>query len=227
MAEEDKLSKNLQEIRANIKHAAERSGRKQEEIELIAVSKNHPVALVEFFREKGVNFFGENRVQELLEKDGQLAGVNWHFIGHLQRNKVKQLLRVENCRMIHSLDSLRLAREIDQRAEQYNKIIPVLIEVNVAGDLNKFGLTPNDVFDFVQLLQQFKNIDLKGLMTIAPYVANPEKVRPFFKRLAILREQLWAKGYHYKELSMGMTNDYEVAIEEGSTMIRIGSGLFG
>ncbi len=222
----DKLSKNLEEIRARIKQAAERSGRKQEEIELIAVSKNHPVAMIEFFREKGVNFFGENRVQELLEKDGQLAGVNWHFIGHLQRNKVKQLLRLENCRMIHSLDSLRLAREINQRAEQYNKIIPVLIEVNVAGDLNKFGLAPNDVFDFVQLLQQFKNIELKGLMTIAPYVANPEKVRPFFQKLSLLREQLWAKGYHFKELSMGMTNDYEVAIEEGSTMIRIGSGLF-
>ena len=221
-----KLSRNLQEIRERIKNAAKRSGRKEDQIELIAVSKNRSVAMIEFFREKGVSFFGENRVQELLEKAEQLEGVNWHFIGHLQRNKVKQLLRLDNCRMIHSLDSLRLAREINARAEQYQRVIPVLIEVNVAADLNKFGLVPGDIFAFIKNIQQFDNIAIKGLMTIAPYVDDPEKVRPFFKRLAELRDQLISKGYRLKELSMGMSNDFEVAIEEGSTIVRIGSGLF-
>jgi len=143
------LKKRLEDIEKRITQAALKAGREPEEIELIAVSKNHPVSRINFFKEQGIRTFGENRVQELQDKYEKVSDINWHFIGHLQRNKVKYLLRMENCTLIHSLDSLRLAKEINKRARKNNRIMPVLIEVNIAEDENKFGFLPGEVEEFL------------------------------------------------------------------------------
>lgn len=221
------LKERLVNIRERIKAAAGRAGREASEIKLIAVSKNHSIDKILALKKLGINLFGESRVQELREKNERLTGITWHFIGHLQRNKVKYLMRMENCQLIHSLDSWRLAREINKWARKNKRVMPVLLEVNVSGDENKFGLKPEDTLAFVEETQSLKFVDLQGLMTIAPYVKDPEEVRPCFRQLVELREEIAAKGYQLKELSMGMTNDFEVAIEEGATMVRIGTGLFG
>jgi hypothetical protein len=221
------LEKRLEDIKKRITQAALKAGREPEEIELIAVSKNHPVSRINFFKEQGIRTFGESRVQELQDKYEKVSDINWHFIGHLQRNKVKYLVRMKNCTLIHSLDSLRLAREINKRARKNNRIMPVLIEVNIAEDENKFGFLPGEVEEFLREAKGLQNIDIQGLMTIVPYVDDPEEVRPYFQKMAALKDSLNNTGYQLKELSMGMTNDFEVAIEEGATMIRIGTGLFG
>jgi PLP dependent protein len=221
------LKERLDNIYQRIENAAKRSGRKAGEVKLIAVSKNQPVEKIRALNNMGVEVFGENRVQELLEKEEELDGINWHFIGHLQRNKVKYLIDMENCLLIHSLDSLRLAKEIDKRARQIGRIMPVLLEVNMAGDLNKYGFKPEEVFNFIETARRFKNIEIHGLMTIAPYIEDPEGVRPYFRQLNSLRLDIIRKGYQLDELSMGMTNDFEIAVEEGATMVRVGTGLFG
>ncbi|MFW6287767.1 MAG: YggS family pyridoxal phosphate-dependent enzyme [bacterium] len=225
---EKELIDRLNSIRERIEAASEKAGRSTDDISLIAVSKNQPLSKIDFFQKNGLEVFAESRVQELTEKYEEKSNLNWHFIGHLQRNKVKYLLRMDNCKLIHSLDSWRLAGEINKRAKKNNRVMPVLLEINVAGEENKYGITPEQVEDFLKDSVRLENIEIKGLMTIAPYVDDPEEVRPIFKSLAMIKQEMQNKGFeNIEELSMGMSNDFEIAIEEGSTMLRIGSALFG
>ncbi|HOA40743.1 MAG TPA: YggS family pyridoxal phosphate-dependent enzyme [Halanaerobiales bacterium] len=214
-------------IEERIKKAATKVKRDPGEIVLLAVSKNQPIEKIDFFYRKGLQYFGENRVQELREKYRQRPDIGWHFIGHLQRNKVKYLLRMDNCVLIHSLDSWSLAEEINRRAARHNRVMPVLLEVNVAGERNKQGIRVEEVEDFLAEARNLNNMEIRGLMTMAPYVETPEEVRPVFNKLAAIRKEMKEKGFNLRELSMGMSNDFEVAIEEGATIVRIGTSLFG
>ncbi len=223
----NELITRLNNVKKRIKIAAKNADRKEEDISLIAVSKNHQLSKIDFFQREGLQVYGESRVQELIDKYEQKPDLKWHFIGHLQRNKVKYLMRMKNCELIHSLDSWRLAKEINKRAHKEKRVMPVLLEVNVAGDDSKYGISPGEVYDFLHDAVQLNNIEIQGLMTIAPYVSEAEEVRHIFKHLAIIKEEMIQKGFNLKELSMGMSNDFEIAIEEGSTMVRIGSALFG
>ena len=227
--EVEDLKERLRNVRRRIRKAAKRSNRNDEEITLVAVSKTHPIKKIKFFYENGIKIFGESRAQNLREKDHKIKNndISWHFVGHLQTNKVKYLLRMKKCNMIESLDSFRLAKEINKRAEKNNRIMPLLVEVNVSRDQSKYGIMPENTVEFVKKVDKFSNIKIKGLMTLAPYVDNPEDTRPYFKKLAKLKEKVNSEGFNLKELSMGMSNDFEIAIEEGSTMVRIGTALFG
>lgn len=223
------LQDNLKDVESKICAACERSGRKREEVTLIAVSKTKPAEMVQTLYNEGVYDFGENKVQEILVKGPVLPNdIRWHMIGHLQRNKVKQV--IDKTCLIHSVDSLRLAEEIEKEADKHNLVIPILLEVNVAGEESKFGMTKEEALDLVVLLSQFRHIAVKGLMTIAPNVENPEENRPIFRDLKQLSVDIINKNIDnisMDVLSMGMTNDYEVAIEEGATMVRVGTGIFG
>ncbi len=225
------LTDNLKKVEKNIEEAALNSERKRDDITLLAVSKNHSLEDLKILRKAGVKLFGENRVQELQEKDEKLKseGIiqDWHFIGHLQRNKVKYLMRMENCRMIESIDSLRLAKEVNKRAGKNNRIISVLIEINASGDENKYGIKAEHSEEFLKKLLNLKHLNIKGLMTVLPYFDNPEKLRPYFKKMKKLFDSLSDNIIKLDELSMGMTNDYQIAIEEGATIVRVGTALFG
>ncbi|MFW5995715.1 MAG: YggS family pyridoxal phosphate-dependent enzyme [Halanaerobiaceae bacterium] len=223
------LEKRLKLVRKKINKAAGRIGRDSSEIKLVAVSKQQPMEKIRFFLEKGIKIFGESRAQELREKQKEFSDcdISWHFIGHLQRNKVKYLVRMANCTLIHSLDSLRLAREIDKRARKNGRVVPVLVQVNTARDENKYGIMPEDTIDFLSKIKDLEHISVRGLMTLVPYFDDPGEARPYFHCLADLRETGREMGFELAELSMGMTSDFEVAIEEGSTMVRIGRALFG
>ena len=223
------VSENLKIVEERIRKACERSGRKREEVTLIAVSKTKPVEMMEDALACGVNIFGENKVQEIVNKHDQLPdNVEWHMIGHLQTNKVKQL--PGRVKMIHSVDSLHLAEEIDKQFGKAGEIAHILIEVNMAGEESKFGLAPQDVESFLDEIAKFANIYVHGLMTIAPFVEDPEENRKIFTDLRKLLIDMRAKNndnIDMSELSMGMTGDYEVAIEEGATFVRVGTGIFG
>jgi len=224
------LKKRYNNVRENIKNAALNAGRDPGDIKLIPISKTHSTGKINYFYEnEGITTFGESRVQELRKKNNNLSDVNvsWHFVGHLQRNKVKYLLRMEKCKMIQSLDSWRLAREIDKRAKKNERVMPVLIEVNVSRDENKYGISPDNILEFVNKVVDLDNIQVEGLMTLAPYKKDPEETRPYFRELANLKSLIKKNGINLKELSMGMSNDYQIAIEEGATMLRIGSAIFG
>jgi len=228
---EENLIENLKEVEENLRMAAEKSGRKREDITMLAVSKNHSLEDLKVLRQAGVKIFGENRVQELQEKDEKLKseGIvqDWHFIGHLQRNKVKYLMRMENCIMIESIDSLRLAKEVNKRAAKNERVIPVLIEINAAGDENKYGIKVEKAEEFLKKVLNFDNLNIKGLMTVLPYLDDPEELRPYFKKMKKLFDDLSKNVTQLEELSMGMTNDYQIAVEEGSTIVRVGTALFG
>ena len=223
------IADNLRAVESKIAAACERANRKKEEVTLIAVSKTKPVSMLEEVYEEGIRNFGENKVQELTEKYGQLpTDIEWHLIGHLQRNKVKYI--VDKVKLIHSVDSLRLAETIEQEAAKKNVVVDILIEVNVAEEESKFGLKTEEVISLVEDIARFPHIRIKGLMTIAPYVENPEENRGIFACLHKLSVDIRKKNIDnvsVEILSMGMTNDYEVAIEEGATMVRVGTGIFG
>ncbi len=226
--EKDEIEDNYYSIQENIIEAAESSGRNPDEIKLVAISKGQSLNKINYVRELGVHAIGESRVQELRDKEEkQPEEIDWHFVGHLQRNKVKYLARMDNCHLIHSLDSLRLAKEIEKRAAKNKRDMSVLIQINVARDENKFGFMPEDLMPFLEKAEQFDNLSFEGLMTLVPHYDDSEKARYDFKKLADLRRQAEEKGFEMPELSMGMTNDYKVAIEEGATMIRLGRELFG
>lgn len=220
---------NYNEVQAKIRAACARAGRSSSEVTLIAVSKTKPVSMMEELISQGVTEFGENKPQELKEKHDILpAGLHFHMIGHLQRNKVKYV--VGRAFMIHSLDSLRLAEAVQEEAAKQGISMPVLVEVNVAGEESKFGLTMQETPEFVEKLAQFPNLCVKGLMTIAPFVENPEDNRVHFRNLYNLFIDIKARNHDNDNmciLSMGMTNDYEIAVEEGATMVRVGTGIFG
>ena len=205
------------------------SGRNPEDVTLIAVSKTKPVSDIEQIYAAGIREFGENKVQEMNDKQKVLPGdINWHMIGHLQRNKVKYI--VDNVAMIHSVDSVRLAEEISKEAVKKNVTVDILVEVNVAKEESKFGLYTEDVRQFVEQISKLPGINIKGLMTSAPFVDNPEDNRQYFKKLKDLSVDINAKNIdnvHMDFLSMGMTNDYVVAVEEGATHVRVGTAIFG
>lgn len=223
------LAENIQEVRKNIKEACERAGRVPEEVQLIAVSKTKPIEMLQEAYNTGVREFGENYVQELVDKIEVLPpDIHWHMIGHLQRNKVKYI--VGKVKLIHSVDSFRLAEEINKEALKKNVQADILIEVNVALEKNKFGFTLENAAEEIERMSDFSNVTIKGLMTSAPFVANPEENRKYFRQLKQLSVDINAKNIdnvHMDILSMGMTNDYIVAVEEGATMVRVGTAIFG
>jgi len=223
------LKDQLNFVEEEIVKACNRSNRNRNEVTLIAVSKTKPVETLQEAYNLGVRVFGENKVQELVDKYDTLPNdIHWHMIGHLQRNKVKYI--IDKVDYIHSLESVRLAEAIEKEAAKHNIIIRVLIEVNVAGEESKFGLTPEEVPAFVEEISKFPHLKVMGLMTIAPFVENPEENRPVFKALKKLSVDIAAKNIDnvsMNVLSMGMTNDYQIAIEEGATMVRVGTGIFG
>ena len=223
------LAKNYNAVKENIKKACEQAGRSQEEVTLLAVSKTKPVDMLMDVYHAGARDFGENKVQELVDKIPQLpSDIRWHLIGHLQRNKVKYI--VDKVAMIHSVDSLRLAETIEKEAAKKAVIVPILIEVNVAQEESKFGLKPEEVLPFIEQIADFSHIQINGLMTIAPYVDNAEENREIFRELKKLSVDIAAKNINnviMSVLSMGMTGDYMVAVQEGATMVRVGTGIFG
>jgi len=223
------IRENLAKIEANIQKACERSGRKREDITLIVVSKTQSIDTIKEAYDASIRVFGENRVQELNEKYTLLPDdIKWHMIGHLQTNKVKSVMgKVE---LIHSVDSLRLAEAIEKEAAKQDVVVDVLVEVNVAGEDSKFGFRFEEVVSFVKTIANMPHIRVCGLMTIAPFVDIPEENREVFRTLRKLLVDINDKNIDNVPmgvLSMGMTNDYEVAIEEGATMVRIGTAVFG
>ena len=223
------LKENLANVEKNIEQACKNAGRSRDEVTLIAVSKTKPVEMLQEIYDENIRDFGENKVQELCSKMEQLpSDIRWHMIGHLQRNKVKYI--VGKVELIHSVDTYRLAEEINIQAKKQNVIVPILVEVNIAHEESKFGISAEDAIFLVEEISKLENIRIKGLMTIAPYVENPEDNRLYFRKIKQLSVDITNKNIDnvfMEILSMGMTGDYMVAIEEGATMVRVGTGIFG
>lgn len=223
------VTENLKVVEEKIRQACERSMRDRDDVTLIAVSKTKPIDMIREAMDAGIVTFGENKVQELLEKQKILTEpLDWHMIGHLQRNKVRQI--VGRVKRIHSVDSLRLAEQIQNDCQKQGVTADILIEVNMAGEESKFGLKPEETEDIIRKISTYSNIRVQGLMTIAPFVENPEENRVYFRNLHKLLVDINSKNIdniNMSELSMGMTGDYEVAIEEGATYVRVGTGIFG
>lgn len=223
------LKDQLQEVEKRIQAACDRAGRKREEVTLIAVSKTKPVETLQEAYDLGVRIFGENKVQELTAKYEALPkDIHWHMIGHLQTNKVKYI--IDKAELIHSVDSLKLAETIEKEAAKHDLIADILVEVNVAEEESKFGMKMEEVIPFVEKVSAFPHVRVRGLMTIAPFVEDPGENRSIFADLHKLYIDIKKKNHDndtVSVLSMGMTNDYEVAIEEGATMVRVGTGIFG
>lgn len=223
------LKENLANVEKNIEQACKNAGRNRNEVTLIAVSKTKPVEMLQEIYDENIRDFGENKVQELCSKMEQLpSDIRWHMIGHLQRNKVKYI--VGKVELIHSVDTYRLAEEINIQAKKQNLIVPILVEVNIAHEESKFGISAEDAILLVEEISRLENIRIKGLMTIAPYVENPEDNRLYFRKIKQLSVDITNKNIDnvsMEILSMGMTGDYMVAIEEGATMVRVGTGIFG
>jgi pyridoxal phosphate enzyme (YggS family) len=221
------IAERLVSIRARLESAAVAAGRDPAGVELIAVSKTHPAESVREAFEAGQAVFGENRVQELIAKAPLLPPkVRWHLIGHLQKNKIRKVLPLTE--LIHGVDSLDLARDIDRVAAELGLFPRVLLEVNVSGEESKFGFQPDAVRSQLDELLALPRVQVEGLMTIAPYVENPEEVRPVFRNLRILRDELAGRtSTPLPTLSMGMSGDFEVAIAEGATLVRVGTSIFG
>ena len=223
------IKENLDNIYSRIKVAAEKSGRRAEDIKLIAVTKTVDIDRIKNVYDCGILDLGENKVQELLLKYDKLnKSCKWHFIGHLQTNKIKYI--IDKVQMIHSVDSLQLAKEIDSRAVKLGKVIDILLQVNVSGEESKFGISPYEVHELIVKISRFRNISLRGMMTIAPYAENAEDVRHVFKKLNNIYIDIKRKSIdniNMDYLSMGMSNDFEIAIEEGASIVRIGTGIFG
>ena len=223
------LKENLKNVQNNIKKACERVGRKPEEVTLVAVSKMKPLSDIEELLETGQLEYGENYVQELCDKYENISKpVHWHMIGHLQTNKVKYI--IDKVELIHSVDSLHLAKQIEKEAVKKGVDAQILVQVNIAQEDTKFGIDGPEVMSLVEEISKFPHVHIRGLMTSAPFVANPEENRCYFKKLQKLFVDIREKNIDNVSmdiLSMGMTNDYEVAIEEGATMVRVGTGIFG
>lgn len=220
---------NLSVVKERIAAALKRAGRAGNEVTLLAVSKTKPVSDIEEAIRCGIREFGENKVQELTDKYEQIKEpVRWHLIGHLQRNKVKYI--IGRTALIHSVDSVRLAEQIEEEASKKNCICDVLIEVNAAGEESKFGVAPEALLSVVRDIAGLPHVHIRGLMTVAPFVEDPEENRPYFKKMHDLLIDIKSKNIDnvtMGTLSMGMSNDYEVAIEEGATIVRIGTSIFG
>lgn len=224
------IREHLDHVRENITEACTRSGRSASEVTLIAVSKTKPVELLREAYDAGVRDFGENKVQELMDKIPQMpSDVRWHLIGHLQRNKVKYI--IDKVSMIHSVDSLRLAEEISREAVKHGLTVDILMEVNIAREESKFGVLPEDARTLFDEIEKLPGLSVRGLMAIAPFVENGEENRAYFQKLKQLSVDIMGKNTDNRDrnivLSMGMTGDYVTAVEEGATCVRVGTGIFG
>ncbi len=222
----ESIQDRLLRVRDRIRIAAGRAGRDAASVTLVAVSKMMSVEVIREALAAGVTILGENRVQEARGKIAALSGqATWHLVGHLQTNKAKSAVQIFD--MIHSLDSLKLAEVLDRSGQQAGRTVRCLVEVNLGGEESKSGTTEEGVRSLLEATQQLIHLRIEGLMTIPPFLPDPEQVRPYFRRLRILRDKLTGEGFHLADLSMGMTHDFEVAIEEGATMVRIGTAIFG
>ena len=222
------IRKNLDKVNAQIKETAENCGRSADDVLLVAVSKTRTPEEINIAIDAGVTDIGENKVQEIMDKYDDVKPVKWHMIGHLQRNKVHQVLG--KAVLIHSVDSLRLARQIEEEAAKKNMEVDILLEINVAKEESKYGFFMEDAEAAIREISTFPHVHIRGLMTIAPFVKNPEENREVFRTLKKLSVDISAKNINnvnMSVLSMGMTGDYEVAVEEGATMVRVGTGIFG
>jgi PLP dependent protein len=221
------IEQNLRSIQQRFEAACVRAGRAPSEVTLLAVTKGHPPETVRMAAELGLTVFGENKIQEAKAKIPLCSSrLHWHMIGHLQSNKCRDA--VHFFEMIQSIDSLSLAEEVNRRADQGGKTIPVLLEVNAVGEASKFGYSPEALLRDIGALNALRRIEVQGLMTVPPWTPDPEKVRPVFRMMRELKARCEeALGAPLPHLSMGMSGDFEVAIEEGSTMLRIGTALFG
>ena len=223
------IRENIDAVEKRIQEACERSGRERSSVHLICVTKTKPIEMLKEAYDAGQRDFGENRVQEILRKKPELSEeIRWHMIGHLQRNKVRQL--IGQTVLIHSVDSFRLAETISEEAVRAGIIMPILIEVNAAAEESKFGVAPSDAEALIREISVLPGVRVEGLMTIAPYTEDPETNRPYFAALRQLSVDIGQKcidNVSMGKLSMGMTGDFEVAVEEGATHIRVGTGIFG
>lgn len=225
----EELNANLTCVEERVAAACKRAGRAREEVTLIAVSKTKPVEDLKVIYDAGIRSFGENKVQELTGKIPEMPDdIDWHLIGHLQRNKVKYI--VDKVKLIHSVDSYRLAEEINIQAKKHGIIVPILIEVNAANEATKFGVKLEETLQLCEEISHLENVHIEGLMTIAPNVVVSEENRPIFNKIKALSVDIASKNLDNVDmriLSMGMTNDFEVAIEEGATHVRVGTAIFG
>ncbi|MEA4972797.1 Pyridoxal phosphate homeostasis protein [bioreactor metagenome] len=223
------ISENIASIREKINAAAKRAGRNAEDILLLAVSKTVDVPRIKAAVDCGLTSLGENRVQEIMDKFEPMGeNVKWHLIGHLQTNKVKYI--IDKVVLIHSVESIKLAEEIDKQAKKQNVVADILVEINMADEGSKFGIKPNEAESFITEVSKFDNIRVRGLMTVAPNVENGEENRVYFRNMKQLLVDINAKKINnisMDVLSMGMTGDYETAVEEGATIVRVGTGIFG
>ena len=222
------IKENIENVRKRIESAAERAGRDPKDVLLLGVTKTIDFGPMQEAKEAGILDFGENKPQELLRKAPNFPGVNFHLIGHLQTNKVSKI--VGNAKLIHSVDSIHLAKEIDKRSKEKGIVTEALIEVNMAGEESKFGIRPEELEGFLKEVSQFGNLCIKGLMTVAPFTENPEDNRIYFRGLRELLIDMNSKNIdniNMSVLSMGMTGDFEVAVEEGATIVRVGTAIFG
>lgn len=226
---ETMLCEKLKKVEDNVDAACRKAGRSRDEVTLIAVSKTKPVEMLSTIYNQGIRDFGENKVQEMCDKMEQLpSDIRWHMIGHLQTNKVKYI--VGHTTLIHSVDSLHLAKEIEKQAEKKDVTVDILVEVNIAEEESKFGIHKEETYELVRQIAALPHVHICGLMTIAPYVENPEDNRMYFRGIRQLSVDIAEQNIDNVDmdvLSMGMTGDYMVAIEEGATMVRVGTGIFG
>ncbi len=229
VSQSDILAANIAHVRSSIEEAAERSGRNATEITLVAVSKTQPLALIKQAYALGITTFGENRVQEALAKIDEFhpTEIHWHMIGHVQRNKATKVVGAFDC--IHSVDSLALAQLLNRQAAHIQRRQAVLLQVNVSGEENKEGMTAEEALGTAAQIVALPHLEVQGLMTVAPLVADPAQTRPVFRALRLLRDRLRHEvtACSWQHLSMGMTDDYQIAIEEGATIVRIGRAIFG
>ena len=224
------MKKRLEQVRGRIRQTAESCSRDADSVRLVAVSKTIPAGTVKAAIEAGVTILGENYMQEAREKFNTLVQypVSWHFIGHLQSNKAKYAVRLFD--LIHSVDSFKLARELDRQAKKVDKIQQILVQVNISAEGTKSGISADEAPGLISEISRLENLSIRGLMTMPPYFYQPEKVKPFFAALRELRDRIKTQALpnvSLEELSMGMTGDFEVAIEEGATLVRIGTAIFG
>ena len=223
------IAENLRAVQTRLANACAKAGREITDVNLVAVSKTHPESFIQEAFEAGATLFGENKVQEGTQKIPSLnIDAEWHLIGHLQKNKVRKAVQVFD--VIQTVDSFKLAQRVDRIAEEENRDLKIMIQVDLAGEKTKFGVPESEVFRLAESVQALKKITLDGLMIIPPFLENPDDVRPYFAKLRELRDELTEEGFFSNEkgsLSMGMSHDFEVAIEEGATHVRVGTAIFG
>jgi pyridoxal phosphate enzyme (YggS family) len=223
------LKENLDKVYNKIKESAKSANRDPSTINLVAVGKNHPPKKIIEAMKSGHNRFGENRVQELLDKHELFYDqeIKWHFIGHLQKNKVKYLMKIDQLEMIESIDSLEIAEEVNKEAEKVDKTIKVLLQVNIANDPKKFGFSKKEIEEVLVEIEKKDNLVVEGLMTITPYEAEMTETKKYYQEIKSLIGELNNKGHDLTEISMGMSRDYDMAIKQGATIVRVGTAIFG